>query len=526
MDVDAVVVGAGHNGLVAANLLRDAGWDVVVLEAADVVGGAVRSDRTLHPDYVTDRFSAFYPLGYASPVLQGLELGPHGLHWTHAPAVLAHVLPDDRCAVLSRDLDTTARSLDGFAPGDGDTWRVLTEQFESIREPLLTALFTPFPPLRSAASIARRLGVADGLRFLRFGVQPVRRAGDELFEGVGGTLLLAGNALHTDLAPENAGSALYGWLLAMLGQTVGFPVPVGGAGELALALERRLTANGGVVRTSTRVDRVLVEGGRAVGVRTAGGETIRARAVLADVDAPTLYRRLVGEAHLPRRLVDDLDRFQWDSQTMKLDWALSAPVPWTADDARGAGTVHLGVDLDGLTRYAADLATGTVPRDPFVLFGQMTVADATRSPAGTESAWAYTHLPSGIDHDAGTIEQQAERVEALIERHAPGFRASIVARRVESPGDLNAADANLVAGAIGGGTSSIHQQLFFRPTPGLGRSETPLDGLYLASSSAHPGGGVHGGPGAIAARGALTRFRPTGRVKRRLIDAAFARIYA
>ena len=519
----AAVIGAGHNGLVAANLLADAGWDVVVLEEQDHAGGAVHSDRTLHPDFVTDWFSAFYPFGAASPVLRALELQRHGLSWSHAPAVLAHLLPDDRCAVLSRDAGATAASVEEFGAGDGAVWLRLAEQFESIREPLLRAVFTPFPPVRAAVKLARLLGTAELLRLARFAVQPVRRAGEELFAGEGARLLWAGNAMHTDLSPESAGGAPYGWLLAMLGQSVGFPVPVGGSGALTAALLRRLQTVGGSVRTGAAVRAIEVDAGCARGVRLADGERIRADAVLADVAAPALYERLLDPAQLPPRLREDLRRFHWDNPTLKLNWALSAPIPWSARAAGQAGTVHLGGDMDGLTRFATELATGVAPADPFVVLGQMTTADRTRSPAGTESAWAYTHLPVGCT-DAD-VARHAERIEEQVEKHAPGFGGLVLARRVQSPHDLEAADANLVGGAVNGGTASLHQQLFFRPVPGLGRAETPVDGLYLASSSAHPGGGVHGGPGANAARAAIRRARPAGTLRRRGLDAVFRRIY-
>jgi phytoene dehydrogenase-like protein len=382
---DAVVVGAGHNGLVAANLLCDAGWNVLVLEAQDRPGGAVRSDESLHPGFVVDWFSAFYPLAVASPVLAGLELDRWGLRWSHAPAVLAHLFPDNRCAVLSRDPARTAASVDSFAAGDGAAWLSMLGEFERIREPLLASLFSPFPPVRAGARLARTLGTADALRFARFAVQSVRRMSDERFTGDGAPLLLAGNALHSDLTPEVPGSALYGWLLCMLGQTDGFPVPVGGSGALIDALVARLHAGGGTLRTGAAVRAIEVRDGSASAVVLDGGERIAASTVLADVAAPQLYRDLVGADHLPPRLDDDLSRFQWDMPTLKLNWALSNPIPWTAPDVSGAGTVHLGVDLNGLTRYAADIATRTVPREPFLLLGQMTVADATRSPAGTES---------------------------------------------------------------------------------------------------------------------------------------------
>ncbi|POX42257.1 FAD-dependent oxidoreductase [Streptomyces sp. Ru73] len=512
---DAVVIGAGPNGLVAANLLADAGWSVTVLEAEKGPGGAVRSDRGVHPEYVSDLFSAFYPLAAASPIVRGLELYRDGLRWSHAPHVLAHPLPDGRCAVLDRDRAVTANGLAAFGDGDGEAWEHLCHIWDRLGQDIMHALFTPFPPVRATARLAVRLRGAGGLRLARSLVLPVRRFGEEEFRGEGGRLLLAGNALHADLAPEAAGSGGYGWLLSMLGQAVGFPVPVGGAGGLTDALVRRLTRRGGVLRCGERVTEVEVRGGRAVGVRTADGERVPAeRAVLADVPAPALYRDLVGAGHLPPRIFDDLRRFQWDFATFKVDWALSGPVPWTAPEAARAGTVHLADDVDALTRFAAQLSMGLVPDRPFALFGQMTTADASRSPAGTESAWAYTHVPQTVKGDAGPDgltgrwdrdeqERMADRVEQQVERFAPGFRDRIRARRVLAPPTLQAADSNLVGGAINGGTAAMHQQLVFRPLPGTGRPETPVPGLYLASASAHPGGGVHGAPGANAARAAL-----------------------
>lgn len=522
---DAVVVGAGPNGLVAANLLADAGWSVTVLEEQGEAGGAVRHDRGVHPEFVNDLFSSFYPLAAASPVLAGLRLEDHGLRWSHAPHVLAHPLGDGGCAVLDRDLDVTAASLDAFAPGDGAAWRRLHEVWQRIREELLDALFTPFPPVRAGARLAVRLRAAGGLRLARSLLLPVRRLGEEEFRGAGGRLLLAGNALHADLAPEAAGSGGFGWLMSMLGQTYGFPAPVGGAGALTDALTRRLLALGGTVRCGHRVEEIVVRGGRAVGVRTAGGEAVEARrAVLADVSVPALYGGLVRPEHLPGQVLEDLRRFQWDFATFKVDWALDGPVPWRAEQAARAGTVHLADGVDELTRFAAQIAMRQVPDRPFALFGQMTTADPVRSPKGTESAWAYTHVPLDVASDAGDegltggwgpAEQEimADRVERQVERFAPGFRSLIRARRVLAPPALEALDANLHHGAINGGTTALHQQLVFRPLPGTGRPETPVVGLYLASAGAHPGGGVHGAPGANAARAALRRRLPPGRAR-------------
>ncbi|WP_368862433.1 phytoene desaturase family protein [Frankia sp. Mgl5] len=536
---DAVVIGAGVNGLVAANRLADAGWDVVVCEAADEPGGACRSAEVTAPGFGTDLFSAFYPFAARSPALRALDLTDHGLTWLHAPRVLAHPTPDGRCAVLSTDLDETAASLAAYAPADAAAWRAQVALWERVRDPLLEALLAaPFPPVRAGARLARALGAADMLRFARFAMLPVRRFAAEEFAGAGAGLLVAGSALHTDLAPESAGSALIGWLLAMLGQDVGFPVPRGGAGRLTAALVDRLRSRGGVVRTRAEVDAVIVTAGRARGVRLTDGTAVRARrAVLADVDAVSLYRRLVGDEHLPARLLTDLARFQWDSSTFKVNWALAGPIPWSDRRIADAGTVHLGGTMDDLTMMSAQLACGLVPADPFLVLGQMTTADPGRSPAGTQSAWAYFHLPQSPRGDAGgagvtgrwdgdDTARLLERVERKLEAAAPGFGSLILSRDTQSPRRLEDQDAVLRGGALNGGTAALHQQLIFRPVPGLGRPETPIPGLYLASMSAHPGGGAHGGPGAMAATVALRDAGPAGPVRRRASAAAHRLIYA
>ena len=263
-------------------------------------------------------------------------------------------------------------------------------------------------------------------------------------------------------------------------------------------------------------------GGRAVAVRTADGvEHGAGRAVLADVHVVRLYRDLVGDEHLPDAMRHALERFDPGQGTFKVDWALSAPVPWLDADAARAGTVHLADSPEELATTATQIANGYIPERPFLLFGQMTTTDPTRSPPGTEAAWAYTHVPIATKGDAGgelkglwdDAETGAfvERIEARIEAYAPGFCDRIAARHVFTPPALEAANANLVGGDVNGGTGQLHQQLVFRPVPGLARPETPVPGLFLASASAHPGGGVHGACGANAARAALLAARPGGR---------------
>ncbi|MGL5818221.1 MAG: phytoene desaturase family protein [Phycicoccus sp.] len=522
---DAVVVGAGPNGLVAANALADAGWDVVVVEAAPQVGGAVRSAEVTAPGFVTDLFSAFYPLAAASPVIRDLHLEAHGLEWSAAPDVLAHPLPDGRCAVLRPRPEDTAAGLDAAHPGDGEAWLRMTAGWQRVRDPLLDALFTPFPPVAAGWRVLRALRTHGALDLARLALLPVRRLAEEEFGSEEAALLLTGNAMHSDLSPDSAGSGLFGWLLAMLAQDVGFPVPRGGAGNLGSAMARRAEASGAVIRCGTAVTDVEIAGGRASGVRLADGSRVRARrAVLADVAAPALYRRLLPAGSVPSRLLADLDRFDWDDSTLKVNWAFSGRVPWSADGAREAGTVHLGCDADGFVDLAADLSVGRMPASPFLLFGQMTTSDPSRSPAGTESAWAYTHLPRGLADDTDAVRRQVEVVEDALDAVAPGVRDRVLARHVQTPGDLSADDANLDLGAVNGGTAALHQQLVFRPTRGLGRPETPVPGLYLASASTHPGGGVHGACGWNAALAALRSSGWRGAAHRALVRTAWSRV--
>ncbi len=523
MSWDAVVIGAGHHGLVAANLLADAGWSVLVLEANATPGGATRTAELAAPGFRSELASAFYPLTAASPTIKALGLGEYGLHFKHDQHVpLVHVLPDDRAVTLSLDPAETAASVEEFAAGDGDRWQAEFAHWMTIRDEVLGALLTPFPPVRPGLRLARRLGTAETLRFARFAVQSTRRYGQERFEGEGARVLIAGNAMHADLTLDASGSAILGWLLSMLAQDVGYPVAEGGAQSIADALVRRLEARGGELRCGVRVTGVVIRDGCAVGVRTADGDALAAtRAVLADVPAPTLFLDLVGAEHLPARVRTDLTNFHWDDATVKVDWALSGRVPWSNPAVHRAGTVHLDLDLDQFGRFGLDLASGRIPERPFILAGQMTSADPSRSPAGTETMWAYTHVPRGLDWTPELVATVADRVQATVERHAPGFGDLVVGRAVASPAGLQSEDANLVDGAIGGGTAALFQQLVFRPIPGLGRPDTPVDRLYLASSSAHPGGGVHGACGANAARAALARNRTaTGLLYRAAVGGA------
>ena len=519
---DAVVIGAGPNGLAAANHLADAGWSVLVLEAQPEVGGAVRSARDVHPEFVHDTFSSFYPLAAASPALLDLDLEQHGVRWRHAPAVLGHPTPDGRWALLHRDREVTAALMDDLHPGDGEGWLALCSEWDLIGDQVLGAFLSPFPPVRAGLAALARLPRVGGLDFVKTLLTPAADLGRSRFGGEAPRLLLAGNAGHADIPLDAPGSGLMGILMSMLGQTVGFPVPEGGAGELSRALARRLGARGGDIRCGVEVAEVVVRRGRAVGVRARDGEPFTARrAVVADVAAPHLYGGLVAAEDLPERTLRGMRRFQMGPGTVKVDWALDGPIPWASTPAHAPGTFHVADSVEQMSTALGQVAARHVPAAPFLLAGQMTTTDPTRSPAGTESVWAYTHVPQETVGDAGDgsvrgvwdegdCQRFADRIQDRIERLAPGFGSRVLARRVLGPRELEARDANLVGGALDGGTAQLHQQLVFRPVPGLGRAETPVAGLYLGSSSAHPGGGVHGAAGRNAARAAVAHARLRG----------------
>ena len=510
---DAVVIGAGPNGLVAANLLADRGWKVLVLEAQDRPGGAVKSSELIEPGFVNDEFSAFYPLAAASPIIGALRLEDYGLRWRRSPYVVAHPSADGTCPFISMNLDETVEAMNVLTPGDGDSWRELFDLYERIREGILWSLLAPFPPVRGTLSMARALRPSELLRLARFATLSVRRLTEEEFNGDPASRLLAGNALHADFAPETAIGGFFGWILLALAQDEGFPVPEGGAGKLIEALQRRLEHRGGEVRCGTAVTRIVVRDGEARAVVTEDGTEIDVRhALVADVSAPMLYRDLIAPEHLPQRLLRDLDHFHWDWATVKVDWTLDGPIPWDAEPARASGTVHLIDSLDTLTMTMAQLSIGHIPERPFLVVGQQSMTDPTRAPKGKETAWAYTHVPHKVKGDAGgdltgSFDQNetdvfVKRIEDEIERRAPGFRQLVRGRHVFTPAGIHEANGSLFNGAINGGTAQLHQQLVFRPTPGLGRAETPIRKLFLGSSSAHPGGGVHGAPGSNAARAA------------------------
>jgi phytoene dehydrogenase-like protein len=480
----AVVIGGGPNGLAAAIRLAEAGRPVTVLEAADRAGGAVRTEELTLPGFRHDTFSSVFPAAAASPVFARLPLERHGLHWRHPDACYAHPLPEGRAVALYRDVDRTAASLDAAHAGDGERWRSfvapMLDGFEAIRATMLGG----FPPVGGALRLLTGLGPLGAARFGMLVPGSAQALGRRLFRGAGARAWLYGSAGHGDVPPTDAGSAIAVTYLNLMGHAVGWPSPEGGAQRIIDALVSYLRELGGEVRTGALVERIDV-----VGVADAMPHAL---ATMAGDALPSVYRSL-------------LRRYRYGPATVKVDWALDGPIPWSAAKVRGAGTVHVGGAEDELLRAIGQSAKG-LPERPFLLLGQQSIADSTRAPAGKHTAWAYTHGPQrGIDWGA-ELDRHVDRIEAQVERFAPGFRDLILARHVMGPADIEGRNRNLVGGDVGGGSYRL-AQVVFRPVPGISPYRTPLSGLYLGSAATFPGGAVHGVPGDAAAAAALRDAR-------------------
>jgi phytoene dehydrogenase-like protein len=495
---DAAVIGSGPNGLTAAIRLAEAGRSVVVLEAADAPGGAVRTEELTLPGFRHDTFSSVYPAGAASPVFGRMPLAEHGLEWVHPAACYSTPLPDGSAPTLYQSMDKTVASLNAVHAGDGDEWAAFATPFLDSWDALRATMLAGFPPVGGSLKLLLSAGPLGTAKFARLLPETTVGLGRRVFDGGAARAWLYGSAMHGDTPPNKPGGAIAAAYLNWMGHAVGWPSPRGGAGALAGALVSYLESLGGVVRCGARVASVTSAGGRATGVVVDGGERIDAPIVIADV-MPHALAALAGDA-LSGWYRALIKRYVYGPGTLKLDWALDGPIPWTNPDVRGAGTVHVGGAEDELLATIAASAEG-LPEKPFLLMGQQSIADPTRAPAGKHTAWAYTHGPAA----ATGWDAHAERVEAQVERYAPGFRDLILARHVLSPADLQARNANLVGGDVGGG-SYVLRQVIFRPVPTLTPYRTPLKGLFLGSAAAFPGGAVHGVPGDAAAAAALRRW--------------------
>jgi phytoene dehydrogenase-like protein len=499
-----LVVGAGHNGLVCATHLAAAGVEVHMLEHASRPGGAaVSSARTL-PGFVHDDHAAFVPMTLASPAMR--ELGLHrdggGLTWIDPPTVMAHPFADGTAIALHRDLDATVASLGAAGAG----WRDAMEQLLPHAQTLVSTILAPLPPvagpLRMAASLRR-----DGLTWLRRMLGSIEALGLDVFDGDRrATAWLSGSAQHSGLPPSTAGSGAFGLLLQLLGHSHGWRFPRGGMQALADALVARAEREGARVRCGATVERLLVRGGSVRGVRLASGEELGADAVVSTVSAQPLFRLLPPGA-LPGRLERRLRTWRYGTGAFKVDYALDAPVPWAAREPREAVVVHVAGTLEELAAAGQAGVRGALPERPALVVGQHTLLDPSRAPAGRHTLYAYAHVPP----DPGVPDAEvADRIDAQLERFAPGFRATVLRRAHRSPRATEAENPSMVGGDLGGGTMEIDQQLLFRPAPELARYRTPLRGLYVAGASVHPGAAVHGMSGRGAARALLRdrRLRP------------------
>jgi len=499
----ALIIGAGPNGLAAAIRLAEHGVQVIVLEAASQPGGAVRTEELTLPGFRHDTFSSVYPAAAASPVFARMPLADHGLQWVHPEVCMAHPLPGGQAVGLYRSLELTAASLDRQHPGDGESWGRFVSPYLGAFDAVRATILSGFPPITGPL---RLLKDAGPLRLATFGTllaNSAVRLGRQLFEGDGARAWLYGAAAHGDTPIGSPGSALAAFYLNLLGHGAGWPSPQGGAQALTDALVGYLQSLGGVVRTNARVERISSKGGRVSGVCVSGSDELSASIVLADV-MPQALLDMTSSA-LSGWYRKQLTWFRQGPATLKVDWALDGPIPWESEEARRAGTVHVGGDESSTRRSLTESQAG-VANHPFLLLGQQSLADPSRAPAGKHTAWAYTHAPARVATQLGSTAA-VDALEQQVERFAPGFRDRILARHVLGPRDMAARNANLVGGDVGGGSYSGLQSVF-RPMIGLSPYSTPLKGLYLASAAAFPGGAVHGVPGDAAARAALRAHRP------------------
>jgi phytoene dehydrogenase-like protein len=491
-----VIIGSGPNGLVGACVAARAGLSALVLEANPVrAGGAVGSEEATRPGFVHDVGAGFFPWAELSPAFNSLNLAQYGLRWARATFESCHPAPDGSYACIARDPDRSAAHFGSVA--DGKQWRRVAGWYRSIEPPLIDALLRTFP----AVSPIFRLNPLSLPRLARVFLSSGRGLAERWFTSTAARRVLPGLALHVDVGPNDRFGAALGFMLGMTATTGGYAVPVGGARSIAEALQECLRHHGGNLRLAARVDRVLLQGKAAVGVRLANGEEITARAVLADTDVVALLLDLVGPEHLPPGVVKSMRSYSRGWGTFKVDWALNGPVPWSVEPATQSAVVHAGDSIDDLVRFTSQVRSGALPDNPYLVIGQQSIVDATRAPAGQHTLWAYSRVPPKLSDGWSTqAEAFGDRIDKRIESLAPGFKSQILARRVVPPDKLEAMDSNLVGGDLGGGSNAWNRQLLFRPVFPYFRYRMPIDGLYLCSSYAHPGAGVHGMCGFNAAQ--------------------------
>jgi phytoene dehydrogenase-like protein len=473
---DALIVGSGPNGLAAAITLARHGLSTAVLEARETLGGGMRSHALTLPGFIHDACAAVHPLGFASPLFRTLDLERGGLRWVQSPLPAAHVMADGRAIALSRSIAETAEQLGRDARAYARLMEPLVSRFDQLVQMILGPLRAPAHPALMA----------------RFGLDAVlsmRGLARKRFRDDPAAALLSGLAAHAMLPLDTPPTASFALVLAMSGHAVGWPVVRGGSQALADALVARYLALGGEVRTCAPVSSL--------------DALPPARAYLLDV-SPRALIEIAGD-RLPRPYVRELRRYRFGPGIFKADWALDRPIAWRDERCRRAVTIHLSGKLADVAAAEAAVHAGVLPDRPFVLLAQPTIVDPTRAPPGKHTAWAYCHVPHGSSAD------RLRAIEDHIERHAPGFRDSILGCATRNAVQTEQYDPNFVGGDISGGLSNL-RQMFFRPTVRLDPYATDAPGVYLCSSSTPPGGGVHGMCGYWAARSALERTFDIGAV--------------
>jgi len=463
---DAVVVGSGPNGLAAAITLAQAGKSVLVLEAAESVGGGCRSSELTLPGFVHDVCAAIHPMGVSSPFFRGLDLSKHGLEWVQPDAPLAHPLDGGTAVLLERSVEKTCERLGDDAAAYARLMQPLTRNWQQLSARLLG-------PLRLSPGM---------LPLMPFAMKAVRAATSiarGLFDGEPARALFAGLSAHSVMPLERRGSAAFGLVLGAAAHAAGWPIARGGSQRIADALEDCLRGLGGEIRTSSPVNRL--------------DDLPPCRTVILDI-TPRQLMRIAGD-RLPSGYSKRLADYRYGPGAFKIDWALEAPIPWRAAECTRAATVHVGGTLQEIAAAEGMVWRGEHPERPFVILAQQTPFDPSRAPEGRHTAWAYCHVPHG------SLEDMTGRIEAQVERFAPGFRNRILRRHTMSPADFEAYNPNYVGGDIAGGEQRIGRLLMRNPYA------TPLKGVYLCSAATPPGAGVHGMSGWHAALAALRDMR-------------------
>jgi phytoene dehydrogenase-like protein len=467
---DAIIIGSGPNGLAAAITLAQAGRSVCVYEAKPTVGGGMRSAELTLPGFVHDICSAIHPLGVASPFFRTLPLEKHGLEWIHPALPLAHPFDDGTAAFLDISIEKTAAGLGADGAAYRRLMKPVVKQWDSIADVFLGPLTIPLNPFPAVEFGLRALWSAQLLADMAFKTEQAKG-------------LFAGLAAHSLMPMEKFPSAAFGLVLGVLGHVVGWPLPRGGSQQIADALVSYLRTLDGEIIVNHPVESL--------------DELPQAHAYLFDT-SPRALMQIVGD-RLPEGYQNQLRRYRYNPGVFKVDWALSEPIPWTADECRQAGTVHLGGTLDEIAISERGIWRDEHVERPYVLMAQHSPFDPTRAPDGKHTAWGYCHVPHG------SMVDMTERIENQIERFAPGFRDCILDKHMMNTADYEQYNPNYIGGDINGGVQDF-LQLFTRPSWSLRPYRTPAPGIYLCSSATPPGGGVHGMCGYHAAKCVIHDF--------------------